>query len=222
MYTDTTLHTYGAVTRERGPRPRPDEVFGGVLPEEVAGVYIAKCNTGVVEISGLVYTCRVVDHDPGQVNRIKNRMMDVHLDNFEDVRMLQNGKVRGQHTVEKQQLLLEFRHCMWKWNVRARVHCVNTKVNPADEPSRRKYKGEIQLERHVFDSLWIEAGGFDIDAMASAANCQRTPGGAVLPFISLGPDPESRSVNFLRRDMVATARATVKDCTSTLLSPYSA
>ena len=196
MYTDTTLHTYGAVIREHGPGSRPDKVFGGVMPEEIMGVYIAKCNTGVVEIGGLVYACRIVDHDPEQLARMVNRMMDVYVDNFEDVRMLQTGKVRGEYTVEKMQLLLEFRHYMWKWNVRARVHYVNTLVNPADEPSRRKHAGEMRLQQPVFDCLWAVSGGFDVDAMASAANRQSVPGGDALPFISLGPDPEGRSVNF--------------------------
>ena len=121
LYTDTTLHTFGAVTREDEPIARPDKVFGGVMPEEVAGVYIAKCNTGVVELSGLVYACRIIDHNPDMLERVKNRLLDVHMDNFEDVRLLQTGRVRGECTVEKQQLLLEFQHYMWKWNTREPV-----------------------------------------------------------------------------------------------------
>ena len=200
LYTDTTLHTFGAVIREDEPIARPDKVFGGVMPEEVAGVYIAKCNTGVVELSGLVYACRIIDHNPDMLERVKNRLLDVHMDNFEDVRLLQTGRVRGEYTVEKQQLLLEFQHYMWKWNTRERVYYVNTLVNPADEPSRQGFKGETRLMSSVFRSLWATAGGFDLDAMASCANRQSDPTGQPLPFISLGPDPESRSMNFFGKD----------------------
>ena len=196
LYTDTTLHTFGAVIREDGPIARPDEIFGGVLPEDIAGVYIAKCNTGVVELSGLVHACRIIDRYPEMFERVQGRMLDVHMDNFEDVRLLQTGRVRGEYTVEKQQLLLEFQHCMWKWNTRERVYYVNTLDNPADDPSRQGFKGETRLLRSVFRSLWTVAGGFDLDAMASCANRQSDPTGSPLPFISLGPDPESRSINF--------------------------
>ena len=200
LYTDTTLHTFGAVIREDEPLARPDKVFGGVMPEEVAGVHIAKCNTGVVELSGLVHACRIIDHNPDMLERVKNRLLDVHMDNFEDVRLLQTGRVRGEYTVEKQQLLLEFQHYMWKWNTRERVYYVNTLVNPADEPSRQGFKGETRLMSSVFRSLWAAAGGFDLDAMASCANRQSDPTGRPLPFISFGPDPESRSMNFFGKD----------------------
>ena len=200
LYTDTTLHTFGAVIREDGLTARPDEVFDGVMPEEVAGVHTAKCNTGVVELSGLVHTCRIIDRHPEMLEGVKNRMLDVHMDNFEDVRLLQTGRVWGEYTVEKQQLSLEFQHYMWKWNTRERVCYVNTLVNPADEPSRQGFKGETRLLRPVFRSLWAVAGGFDLDAMASCANRQSDPTGHPLPFISLGPDPKSRGMNFFGKD----------------------
>ena len=123
---------------------------------------------------------------------------------------LRSGKIGGEYTVEKQQLLLEFRHYLHKWNARANIIYVKSAENPADAPSRgqsgagaagamqgaRPFAGEIRLLNSVFNTLWAEAGPFDVDAMASAANRQAVPGGAALPFISLGPDPESRSLNF--------------------------
>ena len=85
LFTDTTLHTFGAVLRDAEVTggPRPEVVFGGVLPEEVAAVYIAKCNTGVVEIAGMVYTCRIIDRTPKLVRLVVNRMFDLLMDNFE-------------------------------------------------------------------------------------------------------------------------------------------
>ena len=248
LFTDTTLHTFGAVLRDAEVTggPRPEVVFGGVLPEEVAAVYIAKCNTGVVEIAGMVYTCRIIDRTPKLVRLVVNRMFDLLMDNFEvrarlncvnaracfcpgapermvdtgvcavgpvvvqDVSFLRSGKISGEFTVEKQQLLLEFRHYLHKWNARANVYYVKSAENPADAPSRgqsgagaagtaqgaRPFAGEIRLLAGVFGALWREAGPFDVDAMASAANRQVVPDGDALPFISLGPDPESRSMNF--------------------------
>ena len=126
---------------------RLGEIFGGVLPEEVAGVHIAKCDTGVVELSGLACACRIIGCHPGMLERVKGRMLDVHMDNFEDVRLLQAGRVRGECTVEKQQLLLGFQHYMWKWNTCERMCYVNTLDNPADDPSRQGFKGETCLSR---------------------------------------------------------------------------
>ena len=85
LFTDATLHTFGAVLRapEVTGGPRAEVVFGGVLPEEVAGVYIAKCNTGVVEEAGMVYTCRIIDRTPELVALVRNRMFDLLMDNLE-------------------------------------------------------------------------------------------------------------------------------------------
>ena len=85
LFTDTTLHTFGAVLRapEVTGGPRAEVVFGGVLPEEVSGVYIAKCNTGVVEEAGMVYVCRIIDRTPELVKLVENRMFDLLMDNFE-------------------------------------------------------------------------------------------------------------------------------------------
>ena len=194
LYTDTTLHAYGAVLRGGG-RDRPEVIYGNIMPEEVAGVWIVKMNTGVIELTGLLQACRAIDNTPELLERVKNRMLDIHMDNFEDVRLLQTGAVRGQYTVEKQQLLLEFRHYLWKWNTSASYHYVNTAENPADEPSRLQYEGEIRLIKPLFNMLWAEHRGFDVDAMASEANRQHRPDGEGLPYISKGPDPESRSIN---------------------------
>ena len=128
----------------------------------------------------------------------------------QDVLFLRSGKIGGEFTVHKQQPLLEFRHHLHKWNARANIFYVKSAENPADAPSRgqsgagatgvmqgaRPFAGEVRLLNGVFDALWEEAGPFDVDAMASAANRQAVPSGTALPFTSLGPDPESRSINF--------------------------
>ena len=128
----------------------------------------------------------------------------------QDVLFLRSGKIGGEFTVHKQQPLLEFRHHLHKWNAWANIFYVKSAENPADAPSRgqsgagaagvmqgaRPFAGEVRLLNGVFDALWEEAGPFDVDAMASAANRQAVPSGTALPFTSLGPDPESRSINF--------------------------
>ena len=98
LFTDTTLHTFGAVLRapEATDRPRVEVVLGGVLPEEVAGVYIAKCNTGVVEEAGMVHVCRIIDRTPGLLMLVVNRMFDLLMDNFE-VRDCKHLQVPARH-----------------------------------------------------------------------------------------------------------------------------
>ena len=49
----------------------------------------------------------------------------------QDVLFLRSGKIGGEFTVHKQQLLLEFRHYLHKWNARANVIYVKSAENPA-------------------------------------------------------------------------------------------
>ena len=83
-----------------------------------------------------------------------------------------------------------------KWNSALVVHYVRSADNPANEPSRRKYEGEVRLRPALFDLLWAASGPHDVDVMASQANRMETPTGRPLPHVSKGLDAGSRGTNF--------------------------
>ena len=204
LYTDTTLDRYGVYlvdlrnTADGGEEklPRPEVILGNILPDTVAGVALAHCNTGVVELSGLCHALRIIDHDGRLRDEFENIHLDVMMDNLEDIRLLKTGRVGGAYTLQKQQILMEVWHYFWKWNVIPRFQHVASADNPADGPSRLRYRNEVRLRRSVFNMLWRDCGPFDVDCMASAGNVMCHPDtGAPLPFVSRSLDVGNRSVN---------------------------
>ena len=203
-YTDTTLDRFGVVMRGAADcdtdiipaRTLPDILFGGVVPEYVMNVYVAKCNTGVVELSGFVISLRIVDRHPHLRVRYTDQHADFFLDNFEDVLLLRTGKVGGVHTVQKVQLMLEAHHFIESWNCTGHFYHIASALNPADEDSRKLYPGEIRLDRQLFLRLWEQSGPFDVDCFASEATQQHCPRGDPVPYISRTNDAASRAINF--------------------------
>ena len=202
-YTDTTLDRFGVVMRGAADhdgslpgRTPPDILYGGVVPEYVMDVYVAKCNTGVVELSGFVISLRIVDRHLHLRIRYADKHADFFLDNLEDVLLLRSGKVGGVYTVQKVQLMLEVHHFLDSWNCTGHFHHIASALNPADDDSRKLYSGEICLHRRLFLGLWERCGPFDVDCFASEATRQYRPDGTPLPYISRTYDVASRAINF--------------------------
>ena len=198
VYTDTTLDRYGFVVRDAGERTGDcrEVISGGIMPEEVGGVQLGGKQTGTVEIAGLELSLEIIERYPELLARFTNVRIDLHMDNYEDFRILVTGVVRGEYTVEK----LKLAHRVWdyveRWGSILMPHYVPSAENPADEPSRLKYEGEIRLKPEIFDALWAVSGPYDVDGMASQANRVVAPGGAPLPYMSKGLDSGSRGINF--------------------------
>ena len=203
-HTDTTLDRFGVVMRGAADcdtdlvpaRTLPDILFGGVVPEHVMSVHVAKCNTGVVELSGFVISLRIVDRHPHLRVRYTDQHADFFLDNLEDVLLLRTGKVGGVHTVQKVQLMLEAHHFIESWNCTGHFYHIASALNPADEDSRKLCPGEIRLCRQLFLRLWEQSGPFDVDCFASEATQQHCPRGDPVPHISRTYDAASRAINF--------------------------
>ena len=197
LFTDTTLDRYGFVIEEALRRTGDERIVsGGILPGEVAGVALGGKQTGTVEMAGLELSLEIIDRQPDLVTRFSCVRIDLHMDNFEDYRILATGVVRGEYSVDKLKLAMRVWEFVEKWNSVLVVHYVRSADNPADAPSRRRYEGEVRLRPAIFNLLWAVSGPYDLDGMASQANRMEMPTGRPLAYMSKGLDAGSRGTNF--------------------------
>ena len=197
LFTDTTLDRCGFVIEEALRREGDERIVsGGVMPEKVAGVALGGKQTHTVEMAGLELSLEIIDGHPDLLVRFTSVRIDLHMDNFEDCRILLTGVVRGEYSVDKLKLAMRVWGFIEKWNSILVVHYVRSADNPADAPSRRKHEGEVRLRPAMFNLLWAVCGPFDLDGMASQANRMETPTGRPLPCLSKGLDAGSRGTNF--------------------------
>ena len=94
-------------------------------------------------------------------------------------------------------MALHIFHLLDLWGCRGEFEYINTKLNPADLPSRVVTERGLRLSPAAFAEVDLAYGPFSVDGMSTLACQQYHRGGRPLPYVSRGPDPESIGQDFL-------------------------
>jgi len=199
IYSDATLVQGGAHLEFDGDPDLglPCTTFGSTLPTVVAGVVIVDLNTGVTEVSMVYRLLGALVRVPKALAALRSSRNIVHCDNMEDVRGCTTYKLGGTQVLAKARIIEALFDLCDEHGIHITIRYINTKLNPADQPSRASSFKELRMSDNAFEAIWRWAGGFDIDLMGSDATAHRDPdSGDVVPYYSFGPELGNCGMDF--------------------------
>ena len=199
LHSDATLVQGGAHLEFDGDTDLglPCTTFGSTLPAVVAGVVIVDLNTGVTEVSMVYRLLGALVRVPKALAALRASRNIVHCDNMEDVRGCTTYKLGGTQVLAKARIIEALFDLCDEHGIYITLRYVNTKLNPADQPSRALRFKELRMSDSAFEAVWRWAGGFDIDLMGSDATAHRDPdSGTVVPHCSFGPELGNCGMDF--------------------------
>ena len=199
IYSDATLVQGGAHLEFDGDPDLglPHTTFGSTIPSVVAGINIVDLNTGVTEISMVYRLVGALVRVPKALVALRSSRNIVHCDNMEDVRGCTTYKLGGTQVLAKATIIEALFDLCDEYGIDITVRYINTKLNPADQPSRALRFKELRMSDSAFEALWRWSGGFDIDLMGSDATAHRDPDcGTVVPYYSYGPELGNCGMDF--------------------------